>query len=130
MGSGFRTLRKGARRISVVRDQLRWSHDLIDRTSPITSGMCEQRHRTRQSTGNIWELFGNLKAVRKTGKSYMTFCAIPWIHRHINEQGFHALCCVGVGDGNILKNARGERLHVSQELTDVARSGSSDAPKI
>ncbi len=48
----------------------------------------------------------------------MTFCAIPWIHRHINEQGFHALCCVGVGDGNILKNARGERLHVSQELTD------------
>ena len=101
-----------------MRDQLRWSHDLIDRTSPITSGMCEQRHRTRQSTGNIWELFGNLQAVRKTGKSYMTFCAIPWIHRHTNEQGFHMLCCVGVGEGNSLKNAQGERLHVSQQLTD------------
>lgn len=48
----------------------------------------------------------------------MTFCAIPWIHRHTSEQGFHMLCCIGVGDGNNLTNENGERLHVSQDLTN------------
>jgi len=48
----------------------------------------------------------------------MTFCVIPWIHRFTDEQGFHGLCCVGVGDGNSLKNTQGERLHISQQLTN------------
>lgn len=48
----------------------------------------------------------------------MTFCVIPWIHRQTDEQGFHQLCCVGVGEENELRNERGERLHISQTLTD------------
>lgn len=47
-----------------------------------------------------------------------TFCAIPWIHRQTDEQGFHQLCCVAAGEGNTLRNAHGERLHISQQLTD------------
>lgn len=47
-----------------------------------------------------------------------TFCVIPWLHRMTDEQGFHQLCCVGVGEGNQLLNALGERLHISQYLTD------------
>jgi hypothetical protein len=47
-----------------------------------------------------------------------TFCVIPWIHRHTDEQGHHKLCCIADGPGNQLTNAKGERLHVSQKLTD------------
>lgn len=47
-----------------------------------------------------------------------TFCVIPWIHRFTDEQGFHQLCCTAEGDGNNLRNAAGERLHISQQLTD------------
>ncbi len=47
-----------------------------------------------------------------------TFCIIPWVHRFTDEQGFHQLCCVASGDGNCLRNAQGERLHVSERLTD------------
>lgn len=47
-----------------------------------------------------------------------TFCVIPWLHRFTDEQGFHQLCCVASGHGNRLRNAQGERLHVSQRLTD------------
>jgi hypothetical protein len=50
--------------------------------------------------------------------SHKTFCAIPWIHRQTDEQGFHQLCAVAVGDGNNLSNTKGERLHISQQLTD------------
>ncbi len=35
-----------------------------------------------------------------------------------DEQGFHQLCCVATGEGNQLRDAQGERLHVSQHLTD------------
>jgi sulfatase maturation enzyme AslB (radical SAM superfamily) len=48
-----------------------------------------------------------------------TFCVIPWIHRHTDEQGFHKLCCIADGPENELLNASGERLHVSQKLTDA-----------
>jgi hypothetical protein len=48
-----------------------------------------------------------------------TFCAIPWIHRHTDEQGFHELCCMADGDGKQLRGADGHRLHVAEELTDA-----------
>jgi sulfatase maturation enzyme AslB (radical SAM superfamily) len=47
------------------------------------------------------------------------FCVIPWIHRHTDEQGFHKLCCIADGPQNDLRNRGGERLHVSQKLTDA-----------
>jgi sulfatase maturation enzyme AslB (radical SAM superfamily) len=50
--------------------------------------------------------------------SHPTFCVIPWLHRLTDEQGFHQLCCVATGSGNQLRNANGERLHISQNLTD------------
>jgi len=49
----------------------------------------------------------------------MKFCAIPWIHRYTDEQGLQRLCCIGVGEGNLLKNAEGRPMHVSQRLTDA-----------
>jgi sulfatase maturation enzyme AslB (radical SAM superfamily) len=55
-----------------------------------------------------------------------TFCAIPWLHRFTNEQGFHRLCCVGTGPGNELRNASGEALHISQKLTDQQLLNSPD----
>ena len=48
-----------------------------------------------------------------------TFCVIPWIHRHTDEQGYHQLCCVADGKGNQLRDQKGNRLHVSQKLTDA-----------
>lgn len=48
-----------------------------------------------------------------------TFCVIPWIHRHTDEQGFHKLCCMADGEGTDLRAEDGERLHVSQKLTDA-----------
>jgi sulfatase maturation enzyme AslB (radical SAM superfamily) len=48
-----------------------------------------------------------------------TFCVIPWIHRHTDEQGFHKLCCIADGVENDLRDSSGERLHVSQKLTDT-----------
>jgi sulfatase maturation enzyme AslB (radical SAM superfamily) len=48
-----------------------------------------------------------------------TFCVIPWIHRHTDEQGFHKMCCIADGAGNELRGADGERLHVSQKQTDA-----------
>jgi len=48
-----------------------------------------------------------------------TFCVIPWIHRHTDEQGYHMLCCIGEGDGNQLRDSRGKRLHISEHLTDA-----------
>lgn len=52
------------------------------------------------------------------GEDGAPLCVIPWMHRFTDEQGFHQLCCSAEGDGNILRNARGERLHISQQLTD------------
>jgi sulfatase maturation enzyme AslB (radical SAM superfamily) len=49
----------------------------------------------------------------------MKFCVIPWIHRYTDEQGFHRICCIAAGEGNNLKNAAGELMHVSQRLTDA-----------
>ena len=48
----------------------------------------------------------------------MTFCVIPWLHRQTDEQGFHQLCCLGVGPGNQLRDTEGRRMHISQRLTD------------
>jgi sulfatase maturation enzyme AslB (radical SAM superfamily) len=48
-----------------------------------------------------------------------TFCIIPWMHRHTDEQGYHKLCCIADGDGNALKDAQGQLLHVSGKLTDA-----------
>ncbi len=48
-----------------------------------------------------------------------TFCVIPWMHRHTDEQGFHKLCCMADGEGNELRDAEGKRLHVGQKLTDA-----------
>jgi MoaA/NifB/PqqE/SkfB family radical SAM enzyme len=48
-----------------------------------------------------------------------TFCIIPWMHRHTDEQGYHKLCCIGDGPENELRGENGERLHVSQQLTDA-----------
>src|SRR5579862_5422681 len=56
----------------------------------------------------------------------MPFCVIPWIHRFTDEQGFHQLCCVAVGDGNHLRDGAGRRLHVSDRLTDEQVLNSPD----
>jgi hypothetical protein len=48
-----------------------------------------------------------------------TFCVIPWLHRHTDEQGFQQMCCVGIGKGNVLRGPHGDRLHVEQQLTDA-----------
>jgi sulfatase maturation enzyme AslB (radical SAM superfamily) len=48
-----------------------------------------------------------------------TFCVIPWIHRHTDEQGYHKLCCMADGEGTDLLGEDGERLHVSQLLSDA-----------
>ena len=48
-----------------------------------------------------------------------TFCVIPWMHRHTDEQGFHKMCCIADGAGNELRGEDGEKLHVSQKLTDA-----------
>jgi hypothetical protein len=41
------------------------------------------------------------------------------MHRHTDEQGYHKMCCIADGEGNELRAANGERLHVSQGLTDA-----------
>lgn len=56
----------------------------------------------------------------------MPFCAIPWVHRFTNEQGYHQLCCNGCGAANQLSDSEGHRLHVSQKLTDEQFLNSSD----
>ena len=48
-----------------------------------------------------------------------TFCILPWMHRHTDEQGYHKLCCIADGDGNDLKDEQGRRLHVADKLTDA-----------
>jgi hypothetical protein len=48
-----------------------------------------------------------------------TFCVIPWMHRHTDEAGYHKICCIGDGEGNELRDAAGNKLHVSQKLTDA-----------
>jgi sulfatase maturation enzyme AslB (radical SAM superfamily) len=59
-----------------------------------------------------------------------TFCVIPWLHRMTDEQGFHKLCCIAVGEGNSLRNAKGERLHISQKLTDEQVLNSPTAKEV
>jgi sulfatase maturation enzyme AslB (radical SAM superfamily) len=41
------------------------------------------------------------------------------MHRHTDEQGYHKLCCIGDGPQNDLRDEHGERLHVSQRVTDA-----------
>lgn len=60
----------------------------------------------------------------------MAFCVIPWLHRQTNEQGFHQLCCVGVGESNQLHDSAGRPLHVSQKLTDEQVLNSPDLKRI
>jgi sulfatase maturation enzyme AslB (radical SAM superfamily) len=51
-------------------------------------------------------------------KAQDIFCVIPWMHRFTDEQGYSSLCCVGDRDEGFLRDANGERLNVSQMLTD------------
>jgi pyruvate-formate lyase-activating enzyme len=55
-----------------------------------------------------------------------TFCALPWLHRFTNEQGFHQLCCTGDGPLNQLRDAQGKPLNISQGLTDEQVLNSPD----
>jgi sulfatase maturation enzyme AslB (radical SAM superfamily) len=47
----------------------------------------------------------------KPGES-SSFCVVPWLHRHVNEQGFFKVCCVAEGRENFLTDSRGKRLHI------------------
>jgi sulfatase maturation enzyme AslB (radical SAM superfamily) len=55
-----------------------------------------------------------------------SFCLIPWLHRFTNEQGFHQLCCSGVGPANTLRGADGKPLHINDRLTDEQLLNSPD----
>jgi sulfatase maturation enzyme AslB (radical SAM superfamily) len=54
------------------------------------------------------------------------------MHRFTDEQGFSKLCCVGVGESNILRGENGEKLNVSQLLTDdqVMNSPSAKSARV
>lgn len=59
-----------------------------------------------------------------------SLCMIPWLHRFTNEQGLHQLCCSGVGEANVLRDAHGKPLHISQQLTDPELLNSPDLKAI
>jgi MoaA/NifB/PqqE/SkfB family radical SAM enzyme len=56
-------------------------------------------------------------------------CILPWIHRFTNEQGYHQVCCTAIGD-NLLRDAHGSALHVSDNLTDGELLNSPDLKAI
>jgi hypothetical protein len=55
---------------------------------------------------------------------------IPWLNRFTNEQGYQMLCCSGSGRANVLRDAHGNPLHISQGLTDEQLLNSPDLKAI
>src|SRR5450631_1182817 len=59
-----------------------------------------------------------------------TFCVIPWMHRFTDEQGYNKLCCVAEWETSFLLDENGQRMNVSQMLTDEQVLNSASAKEI
>ncbi len=60
----------------------------------------------------------------------MSLCILPWIQRHINEQGYQQLCCVADDEWATLHDAAGVSLHVSRNLSGADLLNSPDLKAI
>jgi len=59
-----------------------------------------------------------------------TFCVIPWMHRFTDEQGYNKLCCVADWETSFLLDESGNRMNVSQMLTDEQVLNSPSAKEV
>ena len=53
-------------------------------------------------------------------KGSSSFCVVPWLHQHVNEEGAFTVCCVAEGKDNFLDGPSGRNLHIQDHPDEQA----------